>query len=232
MTQPSQSRGTPGSTFSDPACVLLPKAVMTTVVPNYLQKPALIALSIAYVAQPVDTKMTTVARVVDDACALVYLLLFTDQGRHQFAALDDLETVLSDIHKYVINNASDNIIVRMIRARKIEKSGKLLQERLEDLTGRFGCRRSQQIILESAPHVSPSIVSNSPQELDERQSEPASGHNLSIMNSIVQVINAPHSGNTNTTSATNSHNDSSHRYDDWISVHSPEEGYWHSRADL
>ncbi|KAG6827322.1 hypothetical protein H0H92_012230 [Tricholoma furcatifolium] len=194
MTQPSQSREAPGPVFPAAACVLLPKAVMRALVPNCLHDATWIAVSIAYVAQ-----------------SLLHYHFPTER--------------LATSTTYVImHNASDNMIVRLIRARKMERWGRLLQQRLKDLTERFGFdsgrsiqdhfvefHRNQQIMAESVPHASPSIASNT---LDERQSKTASAHNLSIVNSVVQFIHAPHthhSGNTHTTSATNSHNDNSQR---------------------
>ncbi|KAG6808315.1 hypothetical protein H0H92_004531, partial [Tricholoma furcatifolium] len=81
-----------GLKLPNPAHVLLPKAVMRASVHDDLHQAAWIAVSVAYVVQHGEIKITALTHLVDDACAVVYILLFTDQDCRQSRSrgLEDL----------------------------------------------------------------------------------------------------------------------------------------------
>ncbi|KAG6824389.1 hypothetical protein H0H92_007039 [Tricholoma furcatifolium] len=132
---PSPSRGIPRFCPNNPTRVL-PNALMRFCLPDYLWDAASVAVTIAYFAQHVEINMTALTRLADNACAFVYVLMFTD--RQLSGTVADLRGLLDDICACFIRYISDNMISRALGARKLERRARELEERLDGVVRRAG----------------------------------------------------------------------------------------------
>ncbi|KAG6823624.1 hypothetical protein H0H92_009648 [Tricholoma furcatifolium] len=138
---------------ANPAHELL-DAILVTGVPYDLRNAARIALKIGLVESRHRTRadLNAAQPLVDDACGLVYILVYTDLGHVYFGDITMLCEVLDGILACVKVHPRRNIFSRAFKAKEIERQVQDLHARLKSLLDRFGFNSNisiQQHFIES-----------------------------------------------------------------------------------
>ncbi|KAG6824426.1 hypothetical protein H0H92_006926 [Tricholoma furcatifolium] len=127
------------SGWENPAHELL-DVILVTGVPYNIRNAARIALKIGLVVESRRTMadLNAVQPLVDDACGLVYILVYTDLGHVYFEDITTLCEVLDGILACVKVHTCRNIFSRAVKAKEIERQVQDLRARLKSLLDRFG----------------------------------------------------------------------------------------------